>query len=122
MSRDSVIDAARRAKIAAAHKGKKQPARMAAILRKAHLGKRHSEAARAKMSDAHRKRGTRPSWIGEPWTKKEDALLRRYSAKEVANRTGRSLSAVYQRRYLLGLTNGRAEDRRKRRHEKSSRG
>jgi hypothetical protein len=36
-------------------------------------------------------------------TPKEDALVRRLPAAEVARRTGRSLCAIYQRRFALGV-------------------
>jgi hypothetical protein len=42
-----------------------------------------------------------------PWTAEEDELVRALPAEEVAQRTGRSLMGVYQRRYRLGVPDGR---------------
>ena len=41
---------------------------------------------------------------GRPWTPGEDKLLRALPPKEVAERTGRTLTAVYLRRHALGLS------------------
>ena len=49
-------DPARRAKIAAAKKGKRRPASVVDAMRKGRTGKPQSEAARAKMREAARKR------------------------------------------------------------------
>jgi len=73
----------------------------------AHRGTRHTEEARRKMSAAQRRRGARPPKAGRPWTAEEDALLRALPAKEVAARTGRTLGAVYDRRCILGMPDGR---------------
>jgi hypothetical protein len=73
----------------------------------AHRGIRHSEETRRKMSEAHRRRGTRPPKAGRPWTDEEDDLVRTLPAKEVAGRTGRTLRAVYDRRRGLGMPDGR---------------
>jgi hypothetical protein len=39
-----------------------------------------------------------------PWTADEDALVRQLSPTEAARRTGRSVQAVYNRRYVLGIS------------------
>jgi hypothetical protein len=58
------------------------------------------------MSETHRLRGTLvPGTI--PWTAAEDELVWTLPAEEVAQRTGRSLAAVYKRRFRLGVTDGR---------------
>jgi DNA invertase Pin-like site-specific DNA recombinase len=58
-------------------------------------------AARAGMNQRRRKLdGGRQ----KPWTAADDALVRRCSVGVAARRTGRSRSAVYQRRHALGLT------------------
>ncbi|MBW3597738.1 MAG: hypothetical protein KY475_10740 [Planctomycetes bacterium] len=106
-SRNPGLDAARRAKIAAAKRGKPRPAHVHEALRKANLGKRLSESTRRRMSETHRVRGTRPSWIGEPWTEQELELVRTLPAPEVVRRTGRTLSAVYSQRSKLRLPDGR---------------
>jgi hypothetical protein len=41
------------------------------------------------------------------WTPQEDDLLRTLPAAEVVRRTGRTLVAVYVRRSLLGVPDGR---------------
>jgi hypothetical protein len=60
------------------------------------------------MSAANRRRGTRPPKAGRPWSVREDELVRGLPAPEVARRTGRALAAVYGRRRVLGLPDGRA--------------
>ena len=40
---------------------------------------------------------------GRPWTPEEDGLVWALPPGEAARRTGRSLRAVYDRRYALGL-------------------
>ena len=53
-----------------------------------------------------RRRGTLvPGMI--PWTQAEDELVRTLSAEEAVSRTGRSLQAVYARRSLLQVPDGR---------------
>jgi hypothetical protein len=107
IQRDPIKDAERRAKISRAKKGKKRPAHVIEALRKAGLGRRLSKKTRNKLSDAHRKRGTRPPWLNPAWTEDELELLRALSPEEVASQTGRSLSAVYGQRSKLKLPDGR---------------
>jgi hypothetical protein len=66
--------------------------------REGRLGTPHSAEAWAKMSAAHRRRGTRPPKAGRPWTGAEDELVRTLPAAEAARRTGRTLAAVSARR------------------------
>jgi Ni/Co efflux regulator RcnB len=106
-SRDPVADEQRRDKIAAAKRGKPRPPAVIEALAAANRGRQLSEETRQKMSEAHKRRGTRPPAAGRPWTPEEDSLLRAFPAKEVARRTGRSLTAVYNRRIDLGLPDGR---------------
>src|SRR5262249_25101925 len=89
-----------------AMRGKRRPPHVVEAVAAAHRGTRASEESRRKMSEAHRKRGTRPPKAGRPWTEEEDALVRTLPAKEVARRTGRSLSAVWCRRQTLGRPDG----------------
>jgi len=70
-------------------------------------GRKHTAEARAKMSVAQRRRGARPPKAGRAWTTEEGALVRSLPASEVVNRTGRTLQAVYDRRSILGLNDGR---------------
>ncbi|WP_202921847.1 hypothetical protein [Anatilimnocola aggregata] len=61
----------RRAKIAAAKRGKPRPAHVVEILRQANVGKRHTEASRAKMSASQKARaalGNLPPAAGVPWS------------------------------------------------------
>src|SRR5262249_47390473 len=82
-----------RAKIAAARRGNRRPAQVVEAGAAAQRGTRASEETRRKLSEVHRQRGTRPPKAGRAWTAEEDALVRTLPAKEVARRTGRSLSA-----------------------------
>ncbi|MBW3598432.1 MAG: hypothetical protein KY475_14320 [Planctomycetes bacterium] len=106
-SRNPAKDAERRAKIAAAKRGKPRPAHVHDALRKANAGRPLTEVHRRKLKEIHRARGTRPPWLNPAWTEDELELLRTLPPAEVARRTGRTLSAVYSRRRQLGLRNGR---------------
>lgn len=101
-------DPERREKIAAAKRGIPRPPEVIAKIRAANLGRKHTAAARRKMSVAQRKRGQRPPMAGPAWSVAEDELVRTLPAKEAARRTGRSLSAVYWRWQVLGLPDRRA--------------
>ena len=82
-------DPQRRAKIAAAKRGKKRPKHVIEAMRRANLGNPLTKETRRKMSEAHRKRGTRPPWLNAAWTPEEDDLLR--SLPAVAPADNRSL-------------------------------
>jgi hypothetical protein len=109
-SRDPATDAGRRKKIAAAKRGKPRPPGLMEALVEANRGRPLSEETRQKMSEAHKRRGTRPPAAGRPWSPDADALLRAFPAKVVARRTGRSLTAVYNRRIDLGLPDDRRRE------------
>jgi hypothetical protein len=79
-------------------RGKARPP-VAEAMQKGRKGKPHDEQARARMSEAHRRRGTRPP-VGVPWT------VRSMVPKE-AEATGRTLQAVWARWRVLGLPDGR---------------
>ena len=99
-------DPARRAKLAAAMRGKKMDRRVVEALAAQRRGTRHREESRRRMSEAHRRRGTLvPGTV--VWTGREDALVRSLPAAEAARRTGRMLGAVWKRRRVLGLPDGR---------------
>jgi len=100
-------DPERRAKIAAAQRGKPRPASAMQAAWEANRGRKHTAEARAKMSAAQRRRGARPPKAGRAWTAEEDAQVRGLPALEVVSRTGRTLQAVYSRRNELGLNDGR---------------
>jgi hypothetical protein len=105
-------DPERRAKIAASKRGQPRPPHVIAAMSIANRGKRLFAERRRKMSEAHRKRGTRPPKAGRPWTAEEDLLCRDLRPTEVVRRTGRSLSAVNWRRRVLGLPDGRRRENR----------
>jgi len=100
-------DPERRAKIAAAQRGKPRPASAMQAAWEASRGRKHTAEARAKMSVAQRRRGARPPKAGRAWTAEEDVLVRQLDPTEVVRRTGRTLQAVYSRRSVLGLNEGR---------------
>jgi NUMOD3 motif len=102
--RDHEKDAERREKIAAALRGRRLPRHVVEAMKAGRLGKPHSEEVRRKMSEAHRRRGTRPPAMrGPPWTAQEDALIGVVSDREVVARTGRTLNAVRCGRCLKGM-------------------
>ena len=99
----------RRAKIAKSKIGKPRPKHVLDALRMAHLGKPLDDATRKKMSEAHRKRGTRPPWLNKAWEPWEDELLRELPVEGVMKKTGRSRQAVNLRRHKLKLPDGRTK-------------
>src|SRR5262249_880906 len=60
------------------------------------------------MSRAHRQRGTLVPGT-EVWTAEEDESVRTMTPKDAAERTGRTLVAVWARRRVLQLPDGRGE-------------
>jgi len=96
-------DPARRAKIAAARRGKARPPAVVEGMRRRMLGKRLSAATRTKMSASHKARGTRPPAAGRPLTARELRLIRTLPPAKAAKRTGRTLAAVYSQRSKLGI-------------------
>ncbi|HEY1602813.1 MAG TPA: NUMOD3 domain-containing DNA-binding protein [Pirellulales bacterium] len=94
-------DPARRAKISAALRGKRRSAAVVEKMRQSKLGTRHTDETRRKMSEAHRRRGTRPPKAGRPWSAAEDALLSALPSAEAARKTKRTVNAVKQRRWKL---------------------
>jgi hypothetical protein len=104
-------DPERRRKIAEARRGKPRPPGLIARLTVARMAKPVSDETRQKMSETHKKRGTRSPWIGQAWALEEDDLVRRLPATEAAERTGRTLEAVYSRRLVLGVPDGRKRER-----------
>ena len=94
-------DPVRRTKIAAAKRGKPRPRSVIDTLRLVNLGRKLSAEQRAKMSAAHKRRGTTPPAAGKPWAAWEDRLLGRLSPAAVASETGRTLRAVYLRQFKM---------------------
>ena len=93
----------RAAKISASKLGKPRPAHVIEALRNANKGRKLSADHRRKMSEAHKRRGTRPPAAGVPWTNGEHALLGTMKDRDVAARTGRTEEAVSARRYVFGV-------------------
>jgi hypothetical protein len=93
-------DPVRLAKIGAAKRGKPRSPATIAKMRKAATGKRASPETRAKMS-AQRKGKFRPPWLNPGWSAAEDELLRTLPTAEAVRQTGRTLSAVRNRRHIL---------------------
>jgi hypothetical protein len=93
----------RSAKIAAALRGKRRPARTVEAIRQALLGQKRSAEARRRMSEAAKRRGAWPPRAGPPWTATEDALLGTMKDVDLAQRIGRSADAVYMRRRTLKI-------------------
>jgi hypothetical protein len=94
-------DPGRRAKIAASLRGKPRPWKVIERVIESHTGSHHTPEARAKMSGAHKARGTRPPTAGRVWTAEEDELVRTLPPRRAAIATKRTLGAVYSRRSLL---------------------
>ena len=74
----------------------------------AKTGTKHTAEAKAKMSAAQKRRGTRPPMVGRAWTAEEDEAVRTLTPVEAALTTKRTLSAVYSRRFDLKLADERA--------------
>jgi hypothetical protein len=95
-------DPLRRAKLAAAHRGKRHSRQAVEKTRRANLGHKKSAAARRKMSDAwNRRRMGQRKPAGGYWKAWEDALVRTVSISEAMRWTGRTRSAVQWRRRVL---------------------
>lgn len=88
-------------KISLAKQGKPRPDVAKRNLKR--RGSKLSAETRQKMSEAHRRRGPVAREGYRPWTATEDELVRTLPASEVAQQTGRTLSAVNQRRMMLGV-------------------
>src|SRR5262245_32916714 len=66
-------------------------------------GKPPTSETRRKMSEPHRRRGTRPPKAGRPWTTVENSLLGTMPDEEVARLTRRTLCAVQCQRAALDI-------------------
>jgi hypothetical protein len=106
-------DPERRAKIAAAHRGKPRPPHVVQAVAEAHRGTHHTEETRRKMSETRRRKGMVFPGV-RPWTSEEDELARTLPTQEAARRTGRTAVAVRTRRRVLGMPDGRRRENRSR--------
>jgi hypothetical protein len=78
--------------------GKTHPQNVRRKIGEAQLGRIQSAATRRKISEVLKRNGT---W--RRWTAEEDAIVKASSNQDAAERTGRTLTAVYHRRKLLSL-------------------
>lgn len=99
-------DPRRRAKLAAAMRGRKMERHVVEALAAQRRGTKHREESRRKMSETHRRWGTLVPGT-QVWTEREDALVRSLPAAEASRQTGRTLTEVFHRRRVLGLADGR---------------
>jgi hypothetical protein len=58
------------------------------------IGRPLPAETRQKMSEAHRRRGTRPPGLNPSWTAKDDIILGMMPDNEVAQGPGRTVQAV----------------------------
>lgn len=82
---------------AASKRGVPRPAHVRELLD--WTGKRLGAEHRRKIGEASRSRGAWPPSAGDAWTAEEDAALDSLPPAEVVKKTGRTLSAVYSRRW-----------------------
>lgn len=101
--------AERREKIASSLRGKPRPPHVVEAMKKGRTGKPQGAHVGEAVRAANLRRGARPPAAGKPWTAEEDEAVRTLAPKEVAQRTGRTLKSVYDRRRALGLPDGRSK-------------
>ena len=106
-------DPVRREKIAAARRGKPRPQHVIEAMRAGRLRKKVSGVTKAKMSESHKRRGTRPPWLNQPWAEWENELVRTLPAAQVAQQTGRTITAVREQWQRLGLPDRRTKSERR---------
>ena len=94
-------------KIAASKRGKPRPPHVGEAVRRAQTGRTPTAEARARMSEAAKRRGAWPPNAGAEWAAAEDEAARTLTPSGAAQKTGRTLTAVYRRRKRLGITGGR---------------
>jgi hypothetical protein len=85
--------------ISAAKRGVARSPDSARATGRGHIGMRHSAEARRKMSEAQKGRGG----PGRRWSPAEDRFVRTLTPQEAAERTGRSVKAVWSRRAKPGV-------------------
>jgi hypothetical protein len=100
-------DPVRRARHAAARRGKRQSAQSIEKTRQANLGRKHSAATRRKLVEAwKRRRSAKRKPVGGYWKPWEDALVGSASISAAMHWTGRTRSAVQWRRRVLARAKG----------------
>lgn len=102
-------DPERNEKIRAKATGRRYTAKTKAKMRARMLGVKLSDATRRKMSESAKRLGTRPPKSAPSWSAADDELCRTMPPAEVAARTGRTIKAVYDRRWVLGMHDGRTK-------------
>lgn len=105
-------DPERREKIRAKALGRKHSAKTKAKMRARKLGVKLSEARRIKMSETAKRLGRRLPLSHPMWSDADDKLCRTLPPASVAARTGRTIKAVYDRRWVLGMHDGRTKRQR----------
>ena len=101
----------RASKISAAKRGVPRPPHVIEAMRRANLGRKRTAETRAKISAAHRARGTRPPPAGKPWNTAWDALLGTMHDMDLAKRLGVGAVSVWRRRKALGVPSYRRGER-----------
>lgn len=105
-------DPERNDKIRAKATGRNHTAKTKAKMRVRMLGVKLSDAIRRKMSETAKRLGTRPPLTAPQWSAADDELCRTMPPAEVAARTARTIKAVYGRRWVLGMHDGRTKHQR----------
>ncbi len=95
----------RNRKIGDARRGTSHTQRTITKIRRTLTGRKLPERTRQKMKETHRRLGTHPPV--KLWTAAEDEIVRQFSPIVAAEQTGRSIIAVWKRRYRLGITRRR---------------
>ena len=108
----TIDDPERNEKIRAKATGRKHTEKAKAKMRARKLGVKLSEATRRKISEAVKSQGRRPPLPFPEWPAADDDLCRTLPPAVVAARTGRTIKAVYSRRWVLGMHDGRTKHRR----------
>jgi hypothetical protein len=101
-------DPERRRKISETKTGKPRPWSVIKKLIAANTGRKVTPETRAKMSAAHKARGTRPpARRGVTWSPEEDEILKSLPPGKAALKLRRSLGSVYSRRHVQELPDAR---------------
>jgi hypothetical protein len=96
-----------RKKRTATRRGKPTPPAVRVKIATALTGRTATAATRGKLSEIHKRRGTLPPKAKPLWVPWQDEAVRTKPPAEEARLTGRTVQAVYHRRWWLGLTTTR---------------